>query len=804
MNERPGQSPATGRPAAVQRRILMAQAALAWEDVLPRLWRGAALIAVFLGLSLLGLWLWLPGWLHVVVLALFAVALPWFLWRDLPGWRLPDEADALRRLELKSGFDHRPLTALDDTYAGDRRDTASRALWEAHRRRVREAIRRLRVGRPISRVAQRDGYAVRAIAGLVLAAGLVVGWQHAGPNVTAAFQPDFSRALAASPVGELTLWVTPPAYTGQPPLWLDPAAAADIGEPIVIPAGSELVAQVRGGAGTPEVVIDEAATPFETAGSSSFQIVTTLETGSRLAFRQGNTELAAWPIAVVPDSAPTVRLTEEPTETLRTTLRLDVEAKDDYGIATIHARVFRADRPDEVLELAVPIAQSGVREAKGPSFYDLTPHPWAGLDVTLQLFATDITGQTGASEVYAFTLPQRYFYHRVAREIADRRKAYVLDPILRLQTADALATLTLDPEAFLDDVTVYLSLVTASNRLVLDQSDAARDSVIVQMWDTALAVEEGPLAFAERRVRDLQQKLIEALAAGASDQEIVELIEALREAMEEYMRALSNRLRTDPGQLFDPTDALKAVGSRELTDLVDQLRELVRAGSRDAAQTLLTRMQEIMENIAIGNLSDLTGAVSAQAAEVLHTIRQLMTGQQELLDDTFRMLREQSADPYETSGEFATQSQLQSSLQELMSRMQEFGFGTSREFQRADRSMGRSARQLENDRPAQAVDHQTEAIEQLRAGADALMQSLIEQSGEEMAGEGQNYFGAPRDPMGRHLGGDGGDDTGDFQLPDHGSIVRAREILDELYKRAGEQHRPFDEQQYLERLLRRF
>ena len=249
---------------------------------------------------------------------------------------------------------------------------------------------------------------------------------------------------------------------------------------------------------------------------------------------------------------------------------------------------------------------------------------------------------------------------------------------------------------------------------------------------------------------------------------------------------------------------MKAVGSRELTDLVDQLRELVRAGSRDAAQTLLTRMQEIMENIAVGNLSDLTGAVSAQAAEVLHTIRQLMTGQQELLDDTFRMLREQSADPYDTSGEFATQSQLQSSLQELMSRMQEFGFGTSREFQRADRSMGRSARQLENDRPAQAVDHQTEAIEQLRAGADALMQSLIEQSGEEMAGEGQNYFGAPRDPMGRHLGGDGGDDTGDFQLPDHGSIVRAREILDELYKRAGEQHRPFDEQQYLERLLRRF
>ncbi len=802
MNERSG-SP-TGRPLAVQRRILMSQAALAWEDLWPRLWRSVALIAAFVGLSLLGLWIWLPGWLHIVFLAGFVLALPWFLWRDLPGWRIPGEADALRRLELKSGFDHRPLTALDDNYAGDRRDTASQVLWEAHRRRVRQAIRRLKVGWPTSRVAHRDGFAVRGAAFLVLAAGIVVGWQHAGPNIAAAFRPDFSRALAASAVGELTLWVTPPAYTGTPPLWLDVATAADIDQPIVIPAGSELVAQIRGGAGVPELLIDETVSPFEEAGSTSFQITTILETGSRLTFQQGGNELAAWPITVVPDLPPVVGLTEEPSETLRTTLRLDVAAEDDYGIANVHARIARVDQPGEVMELPVPIAQSGVREAKGPSFYDLTPHPWAGLDVSLQLFATDITGQTGESEIYTFTLPQRYFYHQVAREISDRRRDFVLDPSLRLETADALARLTLDPEAYLGDVAVHLSLITASNRLVLDDSDAAREAIIQQMWDTALAVEEGPLAFAERRVRDLQQQLIEALADGATDQEIVELIDALREAMEDYMRALSNRLRTDPGQLFDPTDALKAVGSRELTDLVDQLRELVRTGSRDAAQTLLSRMQEIMENISVGNLSDLTGAVSAQAAEVLHTIRQLMTGQQELLDETFRMLREQDGDTYDSSGEFATQSQLQNSLQELMTRMQEFGFGTSREFQRADRSMGRSARQLENDRPGQAVDHQTEAIEQLRSGADALMESLIQQSGEDVAGNGQNFFGAPRDPMGRHLGGDGGEDTGDFQLPDHGAIVRAREILDELYKRASEQHRPADEQQYLERLLRRF
>ena len=73
MSEDSTVSPPRSRPQAVQRRILLAQAALAWEDLLPRLWRSAALIAGFVGITLLGLWLWLPGWLHVIILAGFVV-----------------------------------------------------------------------------------------------------------------------------------------------------------------------------------------------------------------------------------------------------------------------------------------------------------------------------------------------------------------------------------------------------------------------------------------------------------------------------------------------------------------------------------------------------------------------------------------------------------------------------------------------------------------------------------------------------------------------------------------------------------
>jgi len=794
-------------PPALARRLVLARLAIFCEDLLVRLWRAGAVAAVFLGLTLLGFWLLLPGIVHAALLVAFAAVVIWFLVRDLRGLAWPGSAAGLRRLEIESGFDHRPLLALDDAFAGDPRDGESRALFEAHRLRMRQRLRALRVGWPHSRVAGADRFALRALAGLVLAAGLIAGWQEARANLAAAVTPDFSRGLTgADPVGQLTLWVTPPAYTGIPPIWLDAATAAEVDRPIAIPAGSELVAQVRGGLQAPEVVVDTAVTVFEDAGPGSYQISTSLNEGSRLAISQSGQELAAWPITVIPDALPSVTLSQPPEETLRTGLRLDIEASDDYGIDSIVGIIHLIERPDDPpLQLLVPIAHAGVTQTSGPSFYSFMAHPWAGMDVSLELVATDVFGQEGRSEAVTFRMPERFFMHPVAREIADRRKELVRDPSAAPAVAGVLGQLAQDPAAFLDDTSVYLGLSIATHRLMSGSAAPAdRQDIVDMMWDMAIEIEEGPLAFAEQRVQELQERLVEALSEGASEQEIEQLIDQLRQAMDDYMRALSNRLRTDPGELFDPTDALKAIGSRELTDLVEQIRDLVRTGSLEQAQTLLNRLQEIMENISVGNLSDLTGAMSPEATEVLQTIRQLMGGQQELLDETFRLLREADDSNPESQGQFATQEQLRSALEDLMARMASFGFSVSREFDRAERSMTRSARQLEADRPGQAIDHETAAVDQLRAGTDELMQELIEQSGEAGADAGKNFLAAPRDPMGRNMGGEVSDPNSRVQLPESGALMRAREILDELYKRAGEQGRTADEQQYLQRLLRRF
>ena len=63
---------------------------------------------------------------------------------------------------------------------------------------------------------------------------------------------------------------------------------------------------------------------------------------------------------------------------------------------------------------------------------------------------------------------------------------------------------------------------------------------------------------------------------------------------------------------------------------------------------------------------------------------------------------------------------------------------------------------------------------------------------------------APLDPLGRPQRTEGPDPGTSVKVPDEIDMQRAREILEELRRRAGEQTRPLLELDYIERLLRRF
>ena len=220
-----------------------------WERLWPALARLAAVIGLFLTVSWLGLWLWLPPLARAAGLVLFGIlAIASII--PFVSLRLPVAADALRRLDRGSGVRHRPATTIADELAVTAADPYSLALWQAHVERTLAAARAFKAGWPSPRLALRDPYALRGlILVAVIATFIAAGGEHL-KRVAAAF--DWQGVVLPANF-RVDAWVTPPAYTGRPPVILAGMHPGEIArqdletnEPVSVPVGSTLVVRATG------------------------------------------------------------------------------------------------------------------------------------------------------------------------------------------------------------------------------------------------------------------------------------------------------------------------------------------------------------------------------------------------------------------------------------------------------------------------------------------------------------------------------------------------------------------------------
>ena len=159
-----------GRPPKLGRKLFLARLSLAWESLWPALWPAVGIGGVFLALALFDFFPHVPGWLHVLLLAAFAIFFFRTLIKAIRSFSWPARHAGRRRIEQASGLDHRPLTAVNDSQATGTNDRDAAALWQAHQARMAALSRNLRAGIPEPGLARRDPWALR----LALAITLVV------------------------------------------------------------------------------------------------------------------------------------------------------------------------------------------------------------------------------------------------------------------------------------------------------------------------------------------------------------------------------------------------------------------------------------------------------------------------------------------------------------------------------------------------------------------------------------------------------------------------------------------------------
>jgi uncharacterized protein (TIGR02302 family) len=347
-----------GPESAFERKILLSKWALLFEQVWPRAWLLLGLAGLFIAVSLAGLWPRLPELPHKIVLGLFALAFLAGL-IALLGVRWPSRLQAIRRVEAISGIRHRPASSYEDTLTLGADDARTAALWKAHRQRLAALLGRLRVGRPEPRTDRYDPFALRALLLLGVFALLIVVGDSAADRLWSALR--FSP-LSKGAEARLDAWITPPSYTGKPPIMLADGGitgprAQDKRPPgaLEVPDKSMLIVRASG-AGMRDLAIDvpgengapqhiEAQPPANPG--DVIELKYEVRRAGTITVHSSGLQVASWTFTVIPDHAPTIAMTKEPERSPRGSLKLFYKAEDDYGIVSAEARVRRlAAKPD--------------------------------------------------------------------------------------------------------------------------------------------------------------------------------------------------------------------------------------------------------------------------------------------------------------------------------------------------------------------------------------------------------------------------------------------------------------------------
>jgi uncharacterized protein (TIGR02302 family) len=589
----------------------------------------------------------------------FVLAILFVLWREARlHW--PSRPEALARLDHDSGVPHRPASSLEDTLANQSSDPATQALWALHRERLEAEIARLKVAAPSPRVPQRDLYALRAVALVLVVATAIIAGPERYARLAAAF--DWRMAAPTAPGVRVDAWIDPPPYTGKPPVMLQIGRAAESqahAAGLSAPAGSTVVIRTS----DPGAVAIETQGAIETAekapdskptGAVARQVPgetrLTLKGDAQLILRQSGNVLGAFDIQAIPDRPPTIELKEQPKPNVRGTLSLAYKIDDDYGVIGAEARFDNPILHDKPVTgrhltdpprvgLALPSGPGGLGDATTTA--DLSESPWAGSRVTMTLHARDEGNNEGVSDPLEILLPQRPFVKPLARALVEQRRNLVLAPDERGRVENSLEALTIAPDKFGTNAGVYLGLHAALYRLKRARTDPELLAVADFLWEMALRIEDGDLSDAERDLRAAQQQLREALQRGASDEEIKKLTENLRAALDKFLQELAERqMREQQGERQEADRNMprnnRTVTPQDLKSMLDRMEDMAKNGSLAEAQRMLDQLQNILENLQTAKRRNQQNSASREMSKALDELDKLTREQQELRDQTFR------------------------------------------------------------------------------------------------------------------------------------------------------------------------
>lgn len=867
-------------PKMVSKRLLSARfwsrLSLTWESVAPAILPLSIVVGLFLIVSWLGVFRLVPDSARIAAGIFFALAGLVALY-PLRNIVFPSAAKIDRRLEKDNALLHQPITAQEEALVvGD--EDFGRALWAHHQRQLAEQVSNVEAARVRTDIPKRDPWALRALVPLALVSAFAFSFGVSGGAVSDVFHAHSQKEIIPPRVDA---WVTPPSYTGVAPIFLTSELNASRTE-FTTPEGSKIVVRIAGGSGEEQVLFPdevtalpelESTSPLQRSKARQFELV--VQSSGVLIIAQGaqNEEEAAinaWQINVTEDDAPQISFDGEMERAVNGALTLNYMASDDYRLASGRAIVSLLDKSNaevrplyEAPEISLTLPRRNA-EGQAKTTINLTEHPWAGAKVKIILEAKDDLEQIGRSGSKEAILPGRPFSDPLARALIEQRRNLALDANAAGDVHDMLDLFMLYPEETIDNAAHFLGLTTAKSKLGYARTDEQLREVVDYLWEVARNIEDGGLSDAERRLKDAQQALRDALERGASDEEIEQLMAELREAMQDFLREFAEQNQNNPNaQQQQNQQNAQQLDQQSLDEMLDRLEEMAKSGAREQAMDMLSQLQDMMNNLQMGQNQQQGQQGESQAQQQMNELGEILRRQQELMNDTLResqrgdqgdqgqgqdgqqrqpgqngeqgqqgqngQLGQQSPGQQGQQGQQGQNGQgqqgqngqqpgqgglqglapgqqaLQDRLEQFMQDLEGMGINPGESFDEAGRAMGEAGDALGDGSGREAFNEQGNAMQALREGADSMMQQMQQQAqqgqGQQPGQPGRQFGSNDRDPLGRPQRSSGPDFGESVDIPDEIDVRRAREILEAIRKRLGNGALEQLEKDYLERLL---
>lgn len=570
-----------------------------------------------------------------------------------------------------------------------------------------------------------------------------------------------------------------------------------------------------------------------------------------------------WAVTVLADNPPQVALTGEMGRQADGKMSQPFTASDDYGVtagtATFALDMTKVDRrfglaiapePREPLVFDLPMPISGNRAQIAETLAeDASKHAFANLPVQMTLSATDARGQNGQTVPVALTLPGRRFFDPVAAALVEQRRDLLWNRANAPRVSEIMHALTNRPEELFKNSRAYLMLRVAMRRLDAGiaqggLSPQMRDEISDALWDVAILLEDGGISDALARMQQAQERLSEAIRNGASPEEVQKLMDDLKSATDNYIRKLAENMQRkgadEPNQQAD-NQGQKITGD-QIQQMMDQIQKLMNEGRMAEAQELLDQMNRMMQNLRVTEGQDGQG-MQMPGGKSMKSLQDTLKGQQGLSDDSFSQLQDQfgaptgrdarpgqnwngqpgqpgqDGKPQPGSPDGQSLADRQKQLRDMLKQQQkgqlpgdgtEQGDSARKSLDQAGRAMDEAEKALRDGNLSGAIDKQADAIENLREGLRSMGEAMARNNPQNQpsGSQGDKYGDAsrdvPRDPLGRATGQNGQFGTDKNMLQGKDVYRRARDLLDEIRRRAAQRDRPTQERDYLKRLLDAF